>query len=184
MVSEKLEKHICDTIKEWQMKIGYQEEPMKLYYPEESLRGLLDIPEDTDLYEALAWFINEVQARLGVIKCSNNGDRYCLEIPPVGCKYIAEEIKDSAFLKDFLEIITSKKGSLEQIADCFRKYDENFVLEDRTADGLGHVYYFTNTDIDDYMYCVESDDFGITYHRFVREDYEKLLNEGGHHHHE
>ena len=29
-------------------------------------------------------------------------------------------------------------------------------------------------EIEPYVYCVESDEFGLTYHRFTREDYEEL----------
>ena len=41
MNAEALKKHIFDTIKEWQIKLGYIEEDMKLYYPAESLKVLL-----------------------------------------------------------------------------------------------------------------------------------------------
>jgi len=40
-----LEKHMIDTVKEWQMKIGYQEGSMNLYYPADALAELLEIPE-------------------------------------------------------------------------------------------------------------------------------------------
>ena len=46
MNGEPLKKHIIDTVKEWQMKIGYRPESMKLYYPAVSLAELLDLPED------------------------------------------------------------------------------------------------------------------------------------------
>ena len=185
MIIEKLEKHICDTIKEWQMKIGYQNESMKLYYPAESLVGLLGLEDETEegIYRGLAKFNELVQERLGNIKCSNNGDRYCLEISKEGCKYIATQIPDSPFLKKFLEVITSKGVTLEKVVDCFRSFEPNCIVEDETGEGLGHVCMFHDTSIDDYVYCIESDEFGVTYHRFVREDYEKLLDEGGHHHH-
>ena len=45
MNGEPLKKHIMDTVKEWQMKIGYRPESMKLYYPAVSLAELLDLPE-------------------------------------------------------------------------------------------------------------------------------------------
>jgi hypothetical protein len=183
MTVEKLEKHICDTIKEWQLKIGYQEESMKLYYPQESLVGLLGITNEDSIYQALADFNQAVGERLGNIRCSNHGERFCLEIPASGCKYIATRIPDSPFLKDFLKAVTSKGVTLKDIETCFRTYEADCIVEDKTSEGLGHVFMFHDTQIDDYVYCVESDDFGITYHRFVREDYEKLLDEGGHHHH-
>ena len=33
MTAKLLEKHITDTIREWQVKIGYEGGTMKLYYP-------------------------------------------------------------------------------------------------------------------------------------------------------
>ena len=48
MNCEPLKKHIIDTVKEWQMKIGYRAESMKLYYPAASLAELLELPEDAD----------------------------------------------------------------------------------------------------------------------------------------
>ena len=41
-------------------------------------------------------------------------------------------------------------------------------------DGLGKVFYFMDDTIDPYVYCLEFDAFGATYHRFSKEDYEAL----------
>ena len=41
-------------------------------------------------------------------------------------------------------------------------------------EGLGHDFYFDKEGVDDYIYCVEADDFGLTYHRFTWEDYVML----------
>ena len=49
MNCEPLKKHIIDTVKEWQMKIGYRAESMKLYYPAASLAKLLELPEDAEI---------------------------------------------------------------------------------------------------------------------------------------
>ena len=62
MNCEPLKKHIIDTVKEWQMKIGYRAESMKLYYPAASLAELLELPEDADkdqLNTALLIFAKE-----------------------------------------------------------------------------------------------------------------------------
>ena len=42
---------------------------------------------------------------------------------------------------------------------------------------LGLVFYYTSEEADPYVYCMEQDDFGITYHRFSRPDYNKLVSE-------
>ena len=92
MTAKLLEKHITDTIREWQVKIGYEGGTMKLYYPAESLRRSLSLDETEDLAKALAAFCKNVQPRLGMLTISAVKDRYCVEIPEEGCSYIEREI--------------------------------------------------------------------------------------------
>ena len=40
----------------------------------------------------------------------------------------------------------------------------------------GIAFSFQEERIDPYVYCVEQDDFGLTYHRFVKKEYEKLFS--------
>ena len=94
MTAKLLEKHITDTIREWQVKIGYEGGTMKLYYPAESLRRSLSLDETEDLDAALAAFCKEVQPRLGTLAISAVKDRYCMEIPEEGCSYIERKIPD------------------------------------------------------------------------------------------
>ena len=49
------------------------------------------------------------------------------------------------------------------------------------SDIHGSEYYckkmleaFDREEVDPYVYCFDADDFGVTYHRFARVDYEKL----------
>ena len=84
MTAKLLEKHITDTIREWQVKIGYEGGTMKLYYPAESLRRSLSLDETEDLAKALAAFCKNVQPRLGMLTISAVKDRYCVEIPEEG----------------------------------------------------------------------------------------------------
>lgn len=159
MGTENLKRHIYDTVKEWQMKIGSLDESIGLYYPAESLN-------------------REVYPQLGETAFSCQGERYCIEIPEKGCVYIAEEIPEPEFLKNFLSAISDGEHSLERVRRCFSdfadKYGESYREEDREAEGMGCVFCFENDDFEPYVYCVESDEFGLTYHRFTREDYEEL----------
>ena len=159
MGTENLKRHIYDTVKEWQMKIGSLDESIGLYYPAEK-------------------FCREVYPQLGETAFSCQGERYCIEIPEKGCAYIAEEIPEPEFLKNFLSAISDGEHSLERVRRCFSdfadKYGESYREEDREAEGMGCVFCFENDDFEPYVYCVESDEFGLTYHRFTREDYEEL----------
>ena len=115
MHTEQLERHIIDTIKEWQMKIGYKEENMRLYYPDVSLIGMLELPDGTtekELKKNLAVFADIVSERLGQIEISNVGDRYCLNVPPEGCKYISEKIPDSELLKNLLVVLDRRENDI------------------------------------------------------------------------
>ena len=102
MTAKLLEKHITDTIREWQVKIGYEGGTMKLYYPAESLRRSLSLDETEDLAKALAAFCKNVQPRLGMLAISAVKDRYCVEIPEEGCSYIEREIPVPELLQNLL----------------------------------------------------------------------------------
>lgn len=105
MTAKLLEKHITDTIREWQVKIGYEGGTMKLYYPAESLRRSLSLDETEDLDAALAAFCKEVQPRLGTLAISAVKDRYCMEIPEEGCSYIERKIPVPELLQNLLQVI-------------------------------------------------------------------------------
>ena len=114
MTAKLLEKHITDTIREWQVKIGYEGGTMKLYYPAESLRRSLSLDETEDLAKALSAFCKNVQPRLGMLAISAVKDRYCVEIPEEGCSYIEREIPVPELLQNLLQVITTPGNTMEQ----------------------------------------------------------------------
>lgn len=184
-----LKKHIIDTIKEWQLKIGYREGNMKLYYPGESLEAMLGLAgrgaeageAEEELEQALSDFCDEAEPQLGRIRISGNYERYCLEVPPKGCAYVAAKVPEPEFLKLFLEAITGAESTLEQVRECFAAYGtehgtayiEEEIAEEQEAPG--HAFYFAEEAVEEYVYWVEENEFGLTYHRFTRADYEKLV---------
>ena len=178
MTAKLLEKHITDTIREWQVKIGYEGGTMKLYYPAESLRRSLSLDETEDLDAALAAFCKEVQPRLGTLAISAVKDRYCMEIPEEGCSYIELEIPVPELLQNLLQVITTPGNTMEQVRNCFSSYAEKMhtTVEENASEEheMGHVFSFSDPSVDEYCYCVEENEFGLTYHRFSREDYEAL----------
>lgn len=176
-----LEKHIFDTIKEWQMKIGYREESMKLYYPRMSLTELLGLDDDisdVQLDETLSEFTKTEKSKLGEIEISSDRERYCITISEKGCAYIAKNVPEFVFLKRFLEVITKQGNTLEQIRNCFEVYakecNTQYTELDKRKEGLGYVFFFDKEEVDACIYCVEEDEFGLTYHRFIKSDYEKI----------
>ncbi len=121
MTAKLLEKHITDTIREWQVKIGYEGGTMKLYYPAESLRRSLSLDETEDLAKALSAFCKNVQPRLGMLAISAVKDRYCVEIPEEGCSYIEREIPVPELLQNlFLMIRRPPRSTLLPYTTLFR----------------------------------------------------------------
>ena len=178
MTGNVLEKHITDTIREWQVKIGYEGGSMKLYYPAESLRRSLSLSEQDDLNQALSCCCKEVQPRLGNLAISDNNNRYCIEIPEEGCIYIEKEIPVPELLQNLLQVITTPGNTMNEVRKCFSDYAVKMhttVRENASEEHeMGHVFSFADPSVDEYCYCVEENEFGLTYHRFSREDYQAL----------
>lgn len=179
MKSEILKKHIFDTVKEWQMKIGYMNEDMRLYYPQTSLISMMGLEKNGSkdlLNAALDEFVSELKEQLGEIQISEKDGRYCLDIPAGGCAYINREIPEPEFLKSLLKVITSGHGTLKEVRECFAAYAKQsgcgFTEKNESEDGMGHVFFFEDPAVDEYVYCVEENEFGLTYHRFSRDEYE------------
>jgi len=178
-----LKTHIIDTIKEWQIKIGYREGNMKLYYPGESLAFLLEVRGEkeeckmTALETALKEFCKSCESELGQITIDGGWERYCLTIPAKGCAYVAEQIAEPEFLPKFLEVITTSGNSMEQIRRCFAEYSREKntgFIEERIEEAHHHggsAFYFEDVTADEYVYWVEKNEFGLNYHRFTREEY-------------
>lgn len=173
-----LEENICDTIKEWQMKIGYRKEKMQLYYKDNSLCSLLNIDlslTGAALLQVLSGFSEYSASRLGECCFSYQGSRFCVEVPEQGTLYVKENKPDSMFLRAFIDAVTKKGVTPEEIKNIFASYSKDFVFEDRRGEELGYVFFFRDDAIDKYVYCIEWDEFGTTYHRFTKKDYENLV---------
>lgn len=176
-----LEKHVLDTMKEWQLKIGSLDQDIRLYYPKKSLCEFLeveDIIEIDKLVKAVTEYLQSKAAFLGDITTTAAGDRLCIEIGKEGCQYVEQFVEEPEFLKLFLEAL--KKQKMEEMIYLFEDYAKEkgtTYIVDKEQDGLGTVLYFEDANVDSYVYCLEEDDFGITYHRFARNDYRDLKEE-------
>ncbi len=176
-----LAQHMVDTVKEWQCKIGVRKEKMDLFYPLQSLKQLLQLnPADSteQLEKTLTEFQKEYEDLFGRLHFWKEKERYGIEIPEEGVIHIAETIPDPEFLEKFLKVIQNPASKMEDITNCFRQFanDKGDILhqENMVHDGLGSVFYFEKDSTERYVYCVEDDDFGLTYHRFTRKEYEEL----------
>ncbi len=169
-----LEKNICDTLKEWELKIGYGKEPVELYYPAESLCSLLGLPKEEKgrLEETLEMFLGNVRERLGEVRITRSQDRYCIRIPESGVRYVRDHVTASPFLIKFLETVRQPGSTMASVEQIFLEYSEQAVKR-LGVDGT-MIFFFQDQAVDEYVYCVEEDEFGLQYHRFTRTDYKNL----------
>jgi hypothetical protein len=174
-----LEKVICDAIKEEQIKLGYEKETIRLYYPMHSLAHILeeDIVESVGMDEALNTFADRVESKLGKVQVSHNGDRYCILIPPAGAAYVNENYSDNPFLVHFIDTIRKHDCTLEQILEVFHSFSDQVACEKSETDEFDYVIYFKDSRVDDYRYCVKFDYGHTSYHRFSVKDFEFLLED-------
>lgn len=172
---ERLEKNITDNIKEAQLKLGFDNRPISLNYMESSLKNLL---RTDDVRNALEKFSVYVRERLGDVTFREIKDGYCLTVSAVGTSYI-HNLGGYEFLTEFIDTVRKHGVSVEEVLSVFEKYSDNIIIEEKHNDEFDYLVYFADGTPDEYLYClaVEEEIDGhmhITYHRFIREDYEEL----------
>lgn len=167
------QEHLFDTVKEWEEKIGYRREDIRLYYPEESLLELFHT-DKSRLAEAIRDFQQNMCPILGQVDIeeTENG-RYCVKVPAKGVEYIHTNVPENSFLRAFLDVVTGKGTRLEDVAELFYRFSEHVGIQKAAEREWG--FWFEDGDPDPYVYHVEEDEFGLEYHRFTREAYRKLL---------
>lgn len=173
-----LEKHVIDTVKEWQTKIGTDDAGVRLYYPKVSVCGYLKLPVEEDsekiCREAEAYFEKNVP-QLGHVEVTEKADRFCVFVSPEGCDYINREIPVSEFLEGFLKVL--KTQDMQQVYGYFETFagaHGTTVCEEADEEDLGTVLSFADKNVEPYLYCVTDDQFGITYHRFTKDDFDTI----------
>ena len=91
-----LKKSMIDAIEEGQLKLGYRDETIRLYYPLESLCALTGKKLDAaQMMRELEAFFTEDEAELGKIEISRRGDRFCLAVGPKGAAWVHEHTDPS-----------------------------------------------------------------------------------------
>lgn len=173
---EALEKAICDTIKEQQIKLGYVYETIRLYYPMSSLAHILEEEVgDTDSMDRLLdQFMLRMKNTLGKLEYSHKGERYCVLIPPQGGQYIHENYEESPFLRALIEVVRKHNCTIDQVLEVFQRFSSQVVCEESNIADFDYVIYFADSTMEDYRYCIKLEQGHLIYHRFTRKDYENL----------
>lgn len=170
---EDLKKNLIETVKESQLKLGYAKEPIRLYYPIESLNHLLDAElDEEEMLPALRTFCASVRNTLGNVTVSRKSARFCILIPEEGAEYVREQTSDTDFLKAFIELIRQHGLSLDDILKVFHQYSDHVICRNIHEDEFDYLIYFADGHPDDFRYCIKFEGVHATYHRFTPRDYE------------
>ena len=83
---KRLEYNIVEMLKEEQIKLGYQRETVRLYYPLSSICRFLSVNMNADeMQRELALFSDEVKDRLGNVVIDHKKDRFPRSFLCPGC---------------------------------------------------------------------------------------------------
>lgn len=169
----KLEKNIFDVIKEEQVKLGYREERIQLYYPLQTLNRFLHTDLSAkEMIESLDAFADTVADKLGNIEIAHEKERFCFCLPPEASAYIHQNTSSTGFLYDFIETVSKHGVSMEEVIHQFKKYSEHVHIEKTKHKEFDYLVYFEDGIPDEFRYCLTDEGCHIIYHRFTIEDYE------------
>lgn len=162
----RLEKNLTDNIREAQLKLGYDNRPMSLNYMNTSLAHLIGAECTEDV---LVKFAEYVKNRLGELTFREIRDGWCITVSAEGTEYV-NNLTGYDFLSELIDSVRKHGTSMEQVLDIFRRYSENITVKEIRNDEFDLLVY----GVDEYYYCLTDEGCHITYHRFIREDYEDL----------
>ena len=168
---EKLENSLIDVIKEEQAKLGFKEEKIHLYYPLSSLNHFFLAQDSADEMAARLQNLPEkLTSKLGEVRVSHKGDRFCFYIPEPGSVYVHENMKENEFIKALIELVGRHGCTIEEIKELFHSYSDKIITEPTDNEEFDVMIRFDDGS-DPYYYCFKDEGCHIIYHRFLPEDY-------------
>ncbi len=173
MNMEKLFLNMVDVIQEGQLKLGYREETIRLYYPLDSLNRFLGTQHDAaGMAQALAVLVKAYTDRLGEVAVSRKGKRFCLAVPPEGAAYVHTQTDQNSFLAQFIAMIARHGTKIDDVAALFQAHSPHVKVQALNNGEFDYLLEFEDGKPDAYVYCITDEGCHLTYHRFTKEDYE------------
>jgi len=174
---DKLEKNICDFVKEQQIKLGFRSESIRLYYPLSSLNRFLNLELSVEeMQEVLKCFAAQSESYLGNTQISHNKDRFCICLAAKASEYIHETTPSGGFLYDLVELVATHGTTMDQVLGVFYRYSDSVHVEQMNNGEFDTLVYFEDGIPDDYRYCLKNEGHHLIYHRFTVEDYNDNFN--------
>lgn len=170
---ERLKKNIADVTKEAQLKLGYERVPFGINYTNGTLAHLLGTDcNERDIKEALNKFIAENECYFGTITYKEIDGGVRLTIPEKGVEAVHKTADENKFLADFLKAVRNPVSTIDDIIAVFKKYGNDVTVKKADGkNGFDYLIYFDSGEPDEFWYCIDTEDLGMTYHRFIKEDY-------------
>ncbi len=170
---EALQQNIIDSIEEQQLKLGYLRETVRLYYPLSSLNRFLQVYCSTDdMLEYMQDFSIWSKDNLCGVTVTNNGERFCIAVPPAGAEHIHKNLRPDGFLAELIEAVRNHSSTWEEILNIFQKHSDSVYVEEMDNGEFQYLVYFEDGKPDDYRYCIAVEGHHVTYHRYTPADYE------------
>lgn len=175
----RLSHNLEDMIKEQQIKLGFDKETVRLYYPLSSLNHLLNVSlsNESRMNEMLADFCDYTAETLSDLDFSNDGDRFCIALGPKAGEYVNGLWNEDDFLPALIQTIQKHGVTLEDVLTVFRQYSDCVCVEKKEHGEFDYLVYFEDGKPDSYRYCLTVDDCHIIYHRYTEDDYKQLEEE-------
>lgn len=167
-----LKKNLISVLKESQIKLGYESVTTGVNYVTPSLLHLLPGASVENLQQTLLDFAKENEAVFGEITVRKTEVGFRLDISPKGTDYVHGLIGDDNFLVNFINEVRSPSATIDSIVAVFKKYSDKVHIE-KTEDNpeFDYLIYFEDGTPDEFWYCIDTEDLGMTYHRFMKDDY-------------
>lgn len=171
----KLEQNMIDMLKEEQIKLGYRNETVRLYYPILSLNRMFQTDLDAvQMAAALREFCGLAEERFGKIEVSYAGDRFCFAIPPQGAEYVHAHMDGTEFISDLIHTVAGH-AAIDEVLQQFYKHSDHVHVETVGNGEFDYLVYFEDGIPDSFRYCITDEDGHINYHRFTIEDYQDFM---------
>lgn len=196
-----LERSLIDVIKEEQAKLGYYREDIRLYYPLSSLNHFLGTDVNADKMQKILEGTGEnvdatrnivegkeagsataepivagmnarLSDKLGMVKVSHRGDRFCFHILPEGVEYVHENTKENEFIRELVNLVAKHGCTINQIYELFTAHSNRVGREKMDNGEFDERIWFQDDADDPYYYCFKQEGGHMIYHRFLPEDYE------------
>lgn len=168
----RLRKNLTSVLKEALIKLGYDGVGVGINYMSSSLLNLIDDVEEKDLPACLDEFCAQLEEEFGKITVSKIENGYRLDVPLKGVDLVNGSICEDEFLVKFINQIRNPLGTLDDIINVFRSFSSRVHIEQTpTNPEFDYLIYFEDGEPDEFWYCIDTEDLGMTYHRFMKNDY-------------